>query len=806
MSSSGDESSEEHNHHPSTPDEDTSSVVPTEHTSSSTSASPPSSPTIRNRPIPLDVMSNFTTTQPNNPTGSANAAQAVPQPTTHIIHHTHAASPSTANPVQPSVVITQSAAPQSAPNPPAYAPLAPQQIMSQQIQPATVTTGPALVHSSYIMGPNGMPIRGSSKAPKTFRGHYTQIEEFIKHLERLFAQHQINLDSDKVKLILDYCSTAVRNFIKTTQEYINNDWTGLKSKLMESFDAERKEKKYTLVDVIKLVKKTVKKPIAKLEKWKKYVRDYETIAGNIHRRRQMADYDYNSYFWSGIHPEVRRAFAPILLVDFPAHNLSEPYKIDELNMVAEKYFKRDKFSDMLPNVMDWDSDSESDSDSDSDSGYESSDSDSDDEYRRRKSKKKKKLVKKRKDKGRKKQTDKETLTASKTEVDKLVESLNRLTLLNMNHNWHQQIHPNPYTYAASCSQCGEFVQQQQAYVGNTTVAAPITLQQPSMQQPMMPLSQPPMQQMYPSQMQQPPQQFATYPNSIPLGQGRPRNGPYRQNQQPYLCFGCFSPEHMLGECPRMQELMQQGVLDFDHNSRKFCMKQSRMPIFRRNGESLYKAAMRLNSVMPPHNMQAATHLVTVSDYPTDEAEAEALHTTTRSSKKTSEARDRATRIPKKPAREVFDGVYPPPRKVRKPKEGPVQFEEPTPAPVSEPVPPPPTQIPSSQPVPVNQQPAVQPFLPPVQPLMNPISQTDPPSTHTRLPTTAKPASKKRSPTFDTRKLKVDQDIRMAEPSEPIPRKTAKMLPKDPTPHHSKIADAALLANQRYHAKLILAKW
>ncbi|KAF8903860.1 hypothetical protein CPB84DRAFT_1845541 [Gymnopilus junonius] len=42
-----------------------------------------------------------------------------------------------------------------------------------------------------ISGAYGMPIRGSNKAPKTFKGHYSAVESFINHMERLFAQHQI---------------------------------------------------------------------------------------------------------------------------------------------------------------------------------------------------------------------------------------------------------------------------------------------------------------------------------------------------------------------------------------------------------------------------------------------------------------------------------------------------------------------------------------------------------------------------------------------------------------------------------------
>ena len=62
----------------------------------------------------------------------------------------------------------------------------------------------------------------------------------------------------------------------------------------------------------------------------------------------------------------------------------------------------------------------------------------------------------------------------------------------------------------------------------------------------------------------------TYPNNIPL---RAQGPPDRPGPPPgdFHCFGCHSPDHMLGDCPRMAELAVQGVIIYDEITRKYYM-------------------------------------------------------------------------------------------------------------------------------------------------------------------------------------------------------------------------------------------
>lgn len=272
----------------------------------------------------------------------------------------------------------------------------------------------------------------------------------------------------------------------------------------------------------------------------------------------------------------------------------------------------------------------------------------------------------------------------------------------------------------------------------------------------------------------------------------------------------------------MHELMEKGIVDYDPNTRKFCMKKNRMPLYRQRGECLYEAAIRLNSIIVPGTHTA--NLVTVAHDKYDdqiesttlqnsvakfytaqegyESETDsdseddgpywkyALHTkrqlrfpevqyqyyeseaedddgqvvaypaTRTSNKRTTEARERISKIPTKPAKQVFDGVYPPPRKgriipPRKTESPPVpQQSQPTGESIT-PTPLPTRRSPTVEPEPMNR------ISPEIEPMLMPLPQPTP---------------------IDVRRLRPNQDISMADLPETIPARAARSAPRNAPPH------------------------
>ena len=66
------------------------------------------------------------------------------------------------------------------------------------------------IHRLKDTGVASLPMAGTKDAPKTFKGKYSKIKDFIKHYEKLCEVKLIHDDQDKIENIGQYCSERVR--------------------------------------------------------------------------------------------------------------------------------------------------------------------------------------------------------------------------------------------------------------------------------------------------------------------------------------------------------------------------------------------------------------------------------------------------------------------------------------------------------------------------------------------------------------------------------------------------------------------
>jgi hypothetical protein len=52
---------------------------------------------------------------------------------------------------------------------------------------------------------NALPIQGKRDAPRTFKGSYDKVEDFLKTMDKLYVCYQVTTQKDKVEAILPYC-------------------------------------------------------------------------------------------------------------------------------------------------------------------------------------------------------------------------------------------------------------------------------------------------------------------------------------------------------------------------------------------------------------------------------------------------------------------------------------------------------------------------------------------------------------------------------------------------------------------------
>ncbi|KAJ7270988.1 hypothetical protein C8J57DRAFT_1507947 [Mycena rebaudengoi] len=256
-----------------------------------------------------------------------------------------------------------------------------------------------------------MPARHSKEAPRIFRGKYSEVDLFLRTYDKLLKKYNVIDDQERCELILEYCSTEVTEFVKSSKHYKTPDWKELRAEIWKFYDAEKVDQKYQPADLTAFARKSARKALYTLEEWKRYYRKYNSICGNMGSSR-LSDADKDGYFWMGIHKTLRDELRTYIDVNKPKRDKRNAPAMADISTAAEEYFQRDQFPANLLDAKgfgfknfrsyDSNSDNSSESDSDSSSSSDSDDSDSEDDLKWKK-KLKERLRKKKTRKGKKKE-------------------------------------------------------------------------------------------------------------------------------------------------------------------------------------------------------------------------------------------------------------------------------------------------------------------------------------------------------------------------------------------------------------------
>ena len=106
------------------------------------------------------------------------------------------------------------------------------------INPASIPVIPTLAMLATTLSVNTLPVLGTKQAPEKFRGDYTKVDHFIKHFERLLAQHNVTDAAEKCQSVILYCSRSVVEFIQALDNYLTPNWDLLKKDIKDFYDAD----------------------------------------------------------------------------------------------------------------------------------------------------------------------------------------------------------------------------------------------------------------------------------------------------------------------------------------------------------------------------------------------------------------------------------------------------------------------------------------------------------------------------------------------------------------------------------------
>ncbi|KAH8106584.1 hypothetical protein DFH11DRAFT_1518078, partial [Phellopilus nigrolimitatus] len=221
-----------------------------------------------------------------------------------------------------------------------------------------------------------MPTPNSPHAPKKFKGHYSEIEKFLDHYERLCLKNHVSQESDRCKTILQYCSRKVAEVIEGLEYYQTPNWNKLKEQLLQLYDAELNKQRYTKSDLKKFIKIQRDKKIKTWPQFTQYVRAFMTIGGWLKGCKKISDTEEATYFWKGIYSTLRQKLENRLIAKDPDHDLKTPFALNEIRDMAESLLNIERF-DQSDNDSDDEDDSDNDDSDSSEDGDESSSDDSD---------------------------------------------------------------------------------------------------------------------------------------------------------------------------------------------------------------------------------------------------------------------------------------------------------------------------------------------------------------------------------------------------------------------------------------------
>jgi hypothetical protein len=487
--------------------------------------------------------------------------------------------------------------------------------------------------STITLSVNTLPILGTKQAPEKFRGDYTKVDHFIKHFERLLAQHNVVNDTEKCQAVIMYCSRSVTEFIQALDNYITPDWDKLKKDISDFYDADLDITRYKVRDLTAYVKKTKRVKMGNLSAWKKYARGFIRIGGWLKAQTKISNTEHMVYFWEGIPKTMKKKIEERLLSKNPTRNMTNPFTVDDITTAAEAILQRNHFDNIFG-----DSDEEEVSDEDltsDDSDSESSD-DSDAEYKKRRAKKakkaklriKRKAAEKKKKQKREDSEDDDTekkaparrTAAKKTqedpEVETLIRQLNGMSLEDPNYNY-------LYWKAVKIDKDIDRVVRQ-PYLGSA-----IRAQYP-----------PPFQNQY----------------KAPIAPYIPQ-GPQPPIQGEIVCFGCGKTGHGMSRCLPINELLAKGTIIKDHGGR--IVNPDGSMIRRQGTETFLQAITRERAPQ--------SHLITLTSPAVDQSKDEETDDEVYLIPEEGDGDELVEVYPaeaqaKRKAREKFDGVYIPPLK------------------------------------------------------------------------------------------------------------------------------------------------
>lgn len=189
----------------------------------------------------------------------------------------------------------------------------------------------------------GMPLRGSAKAPK-FSGKAQDLVDYLHIIQFLCQGAGCRREREWVKWACWYLDRETATLWKAIADEEANDWNAFVTSLVAMYPgASRLERTFVKQDLRDLVEAQVRKDIETEEDLGEYYRKYTEIARYLVERRKITSDDFDSHFLEGLDPELTQEVLSNLKCRYGIRRRDDPWPLDcvmeELKFLLEDRFK-----------------------------------------------------------------------------------------------------------------------------------------------------------------------------------------------------------------------------------------------------------------------------------------------------------------------------------------------------------------------------------------------------------------------------------------------------------------------------------
>jgi transposase InsO family protein len=211
-----------------------------------------------------------------------------------------------------------------------------------QAQPA-----PIIPQIAVQTGLAAMPVLGSKEAPRLFDGKPEDLEDFLDRFLILAAGAQLT-DDEKVKAITQYVTRKQKALFESLDGYSTRSWTDFEDSLKAVFPSTATEQKYSPITLESISLKAAQTYRSSYDEFLEYFRNFMPVAKWLITKNKLTTNDQNRLFWFGLHPQNRSELKPEMRRQFPTHDRTLAWPMENVMTVAQSLYNPLEFDNEPP--------------------------------------------------------------------------------------------------------------------------------------------------------------------------------------------------------------------------------------------------------------------------------------------------------------------------------------------------------------------------------------------------------------------------------------------------------------------------